>query len=108
MVMSTSLKVLRYAVEFGKIHNRTVVARTEDAAPLHLDRGGAFLANSNDWMNYTAADYYNVFVDLFLLAGAECITYDVGGYGRWGRLLSHNPACYIRYDNNCVWGDKTF
>jgi hypothetical protein len=103
---SDSDKVLRHAVAYGKANNRTVVARTEDPAPLHLDRGGVFLENSQAWNNHTTADYYDVFVDLYLLASAECTSFHIGGYGKWGRLLSYNPACYIRHDHskNCAWG----
>jgi hypothetical protein len=105
---SDSDKVLRHAVAYGKANNRTVVARTEDPAPLHLDRGGVFLANTKDWNNFTVADYYDVFVDLYLLASAECTAFHIGGYGRWGRLLSYNPACYVRHDHNknCAWGGE--
>jgi hypothetical protein len=107
-VASDSNKVLRDAVAYGKANNRTIVARMEDTAPLHLDRGGTFLVNTKDWKNHTAADYYDVFVDLYLLASAECTSFHIGGYGRWGRLLSYNPACYIRHDHhkNCAWDGK--
>jgi hypothetical protein len=65
--------------------------------PLHLDRGNEFLKNTNDWKLHSAADYYDTFVDLALLAGAQCVVYGAGGYGQWASLMSANPLCARNY-----------
>jgi hypothetical protein len=74
--------------------------------PLHLDRGSAFLNhNSSAWTTaQDPADYYDTFVDLYLLAGSRCITYHVGGYGRWANLLSSNLTCELNHlKDRCSW-----
>jgi hypothetical protein len=47
--------------------------------------------------NAAAKPYYSIFVDLFLMYHAECVSFDVGGFGRLGRSLSRNPDCGIRH-----------
>jgi hypothetical protein len=74
--------------------------------PLHLDRGSAHLnRNASGWTTaQDPADYYDTFVDLYLLAGSRCITYHVGGYGRWANLLSSNITCEMNHlKNKCSW-----
>jgi hypothetical protein len=77
---------------------------------LHLDRGSAYLSkNASAWtMAQNPADYYDTFVDLYLLAGSRCITYHVGGYGRWANLLSSNLTCELNHlKNKCSWTEPT-
>jgi len=77
------------------------------SSPLHLDRGSDFLSRSNpDWMDHPPSAYYDVFVDLYLLAQSRCVAYDLGGYGRWGAVLSSDRTCIINHArNSCAWGD---
>jgi len=42
--------------------------------------------------------FYDLFVDLYLLAESRCVAYSVGGFGRWGRDLSYNQTCSVRHD----------
>ena len=44
------------------------------------------------------SEFYDVFVDLYLLAESRCVAYNVGGFGRWGRDLSYNQSCSVRHD----------
>jgi hypothetical protein len=81
------------ALHYGRQINATVVARTTDTEPLHLDRGSEFLKRSQRWNEHNASAYYDVFVDLYLLANSACVAHGVGGYGKWGSLLSHNREC---------------
>jgi hypothetical protein len=55
-----------------------------------------------------AAAYYDTFVDLYLLAGSRCMTYNIGGFGHWASLLSFNSSCSYRYTqlSNCEWRKK--
>ena len=83
-----------------------VVARVADTEPLHLDRGIDFLETSDAWKNAKAASFYDIFVDLYLLAGSQCLAYGVGGYGMWGALLSHNISCSLAHSRaSCDWTD---
>jgi hypothetical protein len=98
-------------LEYGrsKRKNRnttTVVARVADTEPLHLDRGIDFLGVSDAWKNLGAAAFYDTFVDVYLLAGSQCLAFGTGGYGMWGAMLSHNSKCSMDYSRyRCGWTD---
>jgi hypothetical protein len=62
----------------------TIVPETE---ALHLDKA----------TSQRPSDYYNIFVDLYLLANADCISHGQGGFGRFGVLLSRNASCLFKY-----------
>jgi hypothetical protein len=34
---------------------------------------------------------------LYLLANSRCVTHGIGGYGKWGSLLSYNSSCSKRH-----------
>jgi len=53
--------------------------------PWHLD---SFLGPTEN--------FYDTFVDLYLLAMAGCVTYNKGGYGHWGMLIGGHPHCQVR------------
>jgi hypothetical protein len=99
------------ALEYGrsKRKNRnttTVVARVADTEPLHLDRGIDFLGVSDAWKNLGAAAFYDTFVDVYLLAGSQCLAFGAGGYGMWGAMLSQNSKCSMDYSRKrCGWTD---
>jgi hypothetical protein len=81
----------------GKAAVVTIVPETE---ALHLDKA----ASTRPW------DYYNIFVDLYLLANANCISHGQGGFGRFGVLLSRNASCFFKYFAEgqyvtCDWKD---
>jgi len=38
-------------------------------------------------------NFYDTFVDLYLLAMARCVTYNKGGYGHWGMLIGGHTSC---------------
>jgi hypothetical protein len=110
---SDSSKATRAALEYGRSKQNanvtataTVVARIADTEPLHIDRGIDFLHKSNGWKNVSVAAFYDTFVDLYLLAGSQCLSYGVGGYGLWGSLLSHNSSCSNSHKKEkCDWTD---
>jgi hypothetical protein len=83
-----------------KQQGKPVVTILRDTEALHLDK-----ADSK-----RASDYYNVFVDLYLLANADCISHGQGGFGRLGVLLSRNASCFFKYFTEgqyvmCDWKD---
>ena len=99
------LQIARMAEEVALEHRdeiggRRVVARRdlEQWPPLHLDRGADFLKNSDDWRNHKVSEYYGIFVDLWLLGDASCVTVGKGHYGKWGRALSRNVSCFADYN----------
>jgi hypothetical protein len=101
---SDSKNTSRQALVYAKSKGATIVARQTDKEPIHLDRGLDFLFKSDDWQGRPASDFYDVFVDLFLIAGARCVAYGVGGYGSWASLLGGNNNCSINHrETNCTW-----
>ena len=73
---SDSSLAVQTALEYG---NGTVVSTSNTKPMLHLDR-----ANSTN-----PEDYYNIFVDLLLLGNSRCATFNIGGFGKWGALISY-------------------
>jgi hypothetical protein len=103
-VASDSAQVSRLALEYGRsVLNHTVVAHIPEREPLHIDRGTNFLSHAHaDWGRYPASSYYDTFVDLYLLSGGTCLTYGIGGYGRWASLLSGDAKCAMQHtEHNC-------
>jgi hypothetical protein len=114
---SDSVATTRQAIAYAQSKSKTkinsnvnatgdtvVVARRGNQDPLHLDRGRDFLAPSEDWKNRSAADFYDIFVDLYLLSSSRCVAYGAGGYGQLASLLSYNRSCSINHrTSNCTW-----
>ena len=104
---SDSAKVVQSAIAYGKSVGGTVVAREDENEPLHLDRGAEFLNHKKRFTGYSdlpSSRYYNVFVDLYLLANSQCVSLGYGGYGRLGSMLSFNRTCSTSYlSTKCQW-----
>jgi hypothetical protein len=95
----------RYAVQYGaKLGLRMVQRSTTGSSqqlgpPLHLDRGRDYLdAASMDWQRHNVTDYYDIFVDLYLLAASRCVQTGLGGYGIWASRIGQSPHA----DDECV------
>ena len=67
-----------------------IVALQREHDPLHLDKAPG-------WQNRSASEYYDTFVDLYLLALSKCVTYNIGGYGEWGLWMSRHPNCSVQH-----------
>lgn len=103
-VASDSVVAAESAVQYGLTKGRKVVTR-HGPEPLHIDRRN-FL-QVGDGGNTTASDYYSVFVDLYLLAGGRCMTYGIGGYGRWASMISANASCIVaHFKHQCNMTDE--
>jgi hypothetical protein len=124
-IASDAAAVTEYAVRYGrekaaasakKRKGATAVAVlarptfSNSTSPLHLDRGSDYLTTTWQQLEQEAvrrpSDYYDIFVDLYLLARSKCIALHTGGYGRWARLMSHTGAgqCWINHGaNKCQW-----
>lgn len=104
---SDSSRAMKIAVEYGKSVGGKVVARSNPREPLHLDRGEEFLNHRKRFTGYSdvsASQYYDVFVDLYLLANSQCVAMGYGGYGRLGSMLSFNRTCSVDYlADECQW-----
>jgi hypothetical protein len=87
---SDSKNATRAAMLYGDHQHTLVISRIGDREPLHLDK-------AQDWQKRTPSEYYDTFVDLYLLAMAKCVTFGIGGFGRWASYMSFNSTCAIRH-----------
>jgi hypothetical protein len=91
------------AVNNNKQKNKKLVRVNPTKEPLHLDMSSSHRQH--------ASDYYDTFVDLYLLALGKCVSYGVGGFGTWALLISANATCGIKHYNGqsmlpCQWHEK--
>ena len=102
---SDSDKAAAYAKIYGSNHSARVETHTPNPnPPLHLDR-------CQDWDKRPPSDFYDTFVDLYLLSLGGCVTFGTGGFGHWGLLIGNDPNCFIdqetkangRIGNTCSW-----
>jgi hypothetical protein len=80
-------------------HQKGALLRTHTPnpnPPLHLDR-------CRDWQDRPTSDFYDTFVDLYLLALGGCVTFNKGGYGHWALLIGGDIKCSYKQKNN-DWG----
>ena len=110
---SDSVGSTQLAVQYGQRQHARVVARntTGQPDPLHLDKGSKFLdrfPGQAEQTRYNAADYYQTFVDFYLLANSQCVVFGKGGFGLWAALVSRNQKCHMRHFRNaCRWKNGT-
>ncbi|KAI2501053.1 hypothetical protein MHU86_13407 [Fragilaria crotonensis] len=79
-----------FVKDYAGRHSLPVVTLSHFNEPLHLDK-------ASSWTQRSPADYFSIFVDLFLLGQSRCIAYSNGGFGTFGLLLSYNISCSVRY-----------
>jgi hypothetical protein len=76
---SDSTDAIAVGKEYGKERQVDVVSRTTTGQPYHLDKAPR---------SAKASDFYDTFVDLYLLALSRCITYNMGGFGTFALYVS--------------------
>jgi hypothetical protein len=105
---------IQVARNYGVRKGGTIIARYEVvdtthastvAAPLHLELAKNATARR-------AEDYYDTFVDFYLMGLSRCVTYNKGGFGHWAMLISYNVSCKLRHQVNnnftfCNWTNTT-
>ncbi|CAB9510304.1 expressed unknown protein [Seminavis robusta] len=102
-VASDTAFAVKAAMEYGRSKNVTVVATTNNGAyqkqPLHLD-----MYDVSD-PSLVPEDFYDAFVDLYLLGSTRCVAHGQGSFGHWGYLLGYNSTCEIRHHRGpkCFW-----
>ena len=109
---SDSDEALNYSETYGKMKKAQVAFRIPSPnPPLHLDA-------TRDWQTRPPSDFYDTFVDLYLLALGGCVHYGLGGFGHWGLLIGGNVTCamqikfeghkqFARITNQCSWTSRT-
>jgi hypothetical protein len=87
---SDSVQARSYSLEYGSRIHAVVGTRTPNPnPPLHLDQ-------ETDWENRSISDFYDTFVDLYLLALGGCVTYNKGGFGHWALLIGGDVGCFVK------------
>lgn len=100
---------VKHAVLYGQLKSTPgrrvhVVGRTNASDPLHLDRGADFFRPNQSWRNSQPSDFYEIFVDFYLLAQAKCVIFGKGGFGQWASLLTTEPCSYRQVRGpSCRW-----
>jgi hypothetical protein len=98
-IATDSIITTREAMDYA-LHFTSMARSCQTSTPLHLNRGADFLGYK-DWATiYSKEQFYDTFVDLYLLANAKCRIIGRGSYGYLANLLSSNPACVLRYYNS--------
>ena len=79
---------------YGKSKDAHVVSHVSNPnPPLHLDK-------SEEGIKRPPSDYYDTFIDLYLLAFSGCVAYNKGGFGNWGLLIGGNTSCTWKMKRN--------
>lgn len=72
------------AIAYGKEKSTKVVSRKHEQMPLHFDK---------DVENRQPYEFYDTFVDLYLMGMGKCVTFNRGGFGTWALLIGYDSAC---------------
>jgi hypothetical protein len=100
-VASDSSLAIAFSLSYGRMMNVTVVSAKHPKQRLHVD-----YRNESD-TTVTPPDYYDGFVDLYLMAATRCAAVGLGGFARWGHLLGYNDSCVIHHSGRksqvCEW-----
>ena len=107
--------VTQRALQYGLDHNVSVVSRGESRPvqshstnptntnnPYHIDQPPPV---TDDFVLYPS-DFYDTFVDLYLLAMGRCHTWGVGGYGSWAAVIAPKSSLdpcpsIVHYKQQC-------
>lgn len=83
--------VTQRAIQYGLDHNLLVVSRDghksrgSNANPYHIDQPPPM--TNKDFVLHPS-DFYDTFVDLYLLAMGRCHSWGSGGYGSWASVIA--------------------
>eukprot|EP00977_Amphora_coffeiformis_P005467 scaffold1166_cov103-Amphora_coffeaeformis.AAC.1 len=102
LVAADSQQARRNALDYFEQNRFQGITTTSnidsEKEPLHMDRGPDYLKrHSHTKITTQSSDYFDVFVDLYLLSLAKCMVYGRGKYGQWANLLSKNSTCAFSY-----------
>jgi hypothetical protein len=103
---NTALATIQIVTRFDQNNNNN----NNNKSPNHFDRepvrimGGTAAAVTYE----KAFDYDDTYIDLYLLAMGQCVSYGIGGYGKLASFLSHNVECFNlhfkkRIMQECPW-----
>jgi hypothetical protein len=105
--VSDSFDATIYARQYALERNATIITRTPHPnPPFHMDK-------VPDWRRRNMSDFFDSFIDIYIMASSDCLTYNKGGYGLLGLFMSRNSSCGLRQDaidkmviqKPCLWVD---
>ena len=112
LFVSDSTDATKAALEYASEQNLNhVVARAHDQQPLHLEKDReASQQDGNDGLGRgsavsrrrDASEFYDAFVDIYMLGMSRCTVYNMGGYGLWGSMIGYNSSCTFHTKANMV------
>ena len=100
---SDSKYAIEMAEKYAKEKNQFLAKSDHDNNPLHLDIA------SRKGTGYDIEEYYDTFVDLWIMGSARCLTHGVGGFGVFAKLMSFDPQCSSHHESKeggmkpCEW-----
>mmetsp|Transcript_7887 Transcript_7887/g.19018 ORF Transcript_7887/g.19018 Transcript_7887/m.19018 type:complete len:882 (-) Transcript_7887:30-2675(-) len=106
---SDSHQATQIAEEYAKKRNTTIhIHPNNPDPPLHLDKGEDI--NDHSTPRRPPSDYYDTFIDLYIMAFGQCVFISKGGYGHWANLIGGNTTCIYKQkrakkgiSNPCNW-----
>ena len=75
------------AIAYGREMSTKIVSRRHDKPPLHLDR-------ADNIEKRHPQEFYDTFVDLYLMGMGRCMVFNRGGFGTWALLIGYDSKCY--------------
>mmetsp|Transcript_43618 Transcript_43618/g.105767 ORF Transcript_43618/g.105767 Transcript_43618/m.105767 type:complete len:553 (+) Transcript_43618:141-1799(+) len=94
---SDSSYATTYGPKYGEEMKVSVIVHEHNPdPPLHIDRpdGQTVVPNSTASIDRPPSDFYDTFVDLYLLALGGCSFFGKGGYGLWAAMIGgENMKC---------------
>lgn len=106
---SDSHEATRIAEEYATERNTTIhIHPNNPDPPLHLDKAEDL--NGRSTTRRPPSDYYDTFIDLYIMAFGQCVFISKGGYGHWANLIGGNTTCIYKQkrskkgiQNPCNW-----
>ena len=97
---SDNMSAVNDSQTYAKATNRSIFCNSNPGDPIHLDFA--------DPKKHPVSDFYNIFVDLYVMGSGRCISYGQGGFGSFAQLLSYNASCVSQHYNghkmkDCEW-----
>jgi hypothetical protein len=99
LFVSDSTFATQAAKSYAKERGIEIVHRAHQKQPLHLEKS----------FSQNPTDYYDTFVDLYMIGMSQCTAYNMGGFGRWGSLIGYNSSCVFAMTANmsqCNFSDE--
>jgi hypothetical protein len=79
----------RAALDYGAQRNVSVYTRKHESQPLHVDKAPNLTQRQ-------PKEFYDTFVDLYLMGMSKCLTYNRGGFGHWALLIGYDASCFLK------------